>query len=81
MARKPRIEYEGAAYHVMSRGNRGADIFVDDKDRRLFFDTLDEACGRTAWEIHTFVLMSNHYHFLLVTPRANLVEGMTALPR
>lgn len=76
MARKPRIEYEGAAYHVMSRGNRWADIFVGDKDRSLFLDTLDEACGRTAWEIHAFVLMSNHYHLLLATPRANLVEGM-----
>jgi len=76
MARKPRIEYEGAAYHVMSRGNRGADIFVDERDRQIFLDTLDEVCGRMAWEIHSFVLMSNHYHSLLVTPRANLVEGM-----
>ena len=51
MARKPRIEYKGAAYHVMSRGNRGADIFVEEADRLLFLDTLDEVCGRMAWEI------------------------------
>ncbi len=76
MARKPRIEYEGAAYHVMSRGNRGADIFVDDEDRALFLETLAEAARRSAWEIHAFVLMRNHYHLLLVTPNANLVEGM-----
>ena len=60
----------------MSRGNRGADVFVDQTDRLLFLDTLDEVCGRMAWEIHAFVLMSNHYHFVLVTPRGNLVEGM-----
>ena len=76
MPRKPRVEYEGAAYHVMSRGNRGGDISTDDRDRTLFLDTLDEATVRTAWEIHAFVLMRNHYHFLLVTPHANLVEGM-----
>lgn len=76
MARKPRIEFEDAAYHVMSRGNRGANIFVDDDDRRLWLDTLGEACRRMAWEVHAYVLMGNHYHLLLVTPRANLVEGM-----
>ncbi len=48
MARKPRIEYKGAAYHVMSRGNGGADIFYGDKDRHLFLETLDEICGRCA---------------------------------
>ena len=76
MARKPRIEYEGAAYHVMSRGNAGADIFLDDCDRRVFLDTLGETCGRTGWEIHAFVLMGNHYHLLISTPGGNLVAGM-----
>lgn len=56
MPRKPRVEDEGAAYHVMSRGNRGADILADDRDRTLFLDTLDGAAVRTAWEIHAFVL-------------------------
>jgi REP element-mobilizing transposase RayT len=60
----------------MSRGNRGADLFVTDKDRVLFLETLGEAAERAAWEIHAYVLMRNHYHFLLVTPNANLVEGM-----
>ncbi|MDF7801646.1 transposase [Pontiellaceae bacterium B1224] len=76
MPRKPRIEYEGAIYHVMSRGNRGDAIFLDDKDREVFLDTLDEACGRCGWRIHAFVLMGNHYHLLLETPEANLVAGM-----
>ena len=76
MARKPRIEFEGAAYHVMSRGNGGADVFFGDKDRHLFLKTLSEGCLRSAWEIHAYVLMQNHYHLLLVTPQGNLVEGM-----
>ncbi|QBG46376.1 transposase [Verrucomicrobia bacterium S94] len=76
MPRKPRIEFEGAIYHVMSRGNRGDSVFLDDKDREIFLDTLDEACGRCGWRIHAFVLMGNHYHLLLETPEANLVAGM-----
>jgi putative transposase len=76
VARKPRIEFPGASYHVMSRGNGGADIFCGDKDRRLFLDTLGESCQRSDWEIHAYVLMRNHYHFLLVTPQGNLVDGM-----
>lgn len=76
MPRKPRIEFEGAIYHVMSRGNRRDDLFLDDRDRELFLDTLDEACTRCGWRIHAFILMSNHYHLLLETPEANLVVGM-----
>jgi REP element-mobilizing transposase RayT len=76
MARKARIEYPGATYHVMSRGNHGADIFTDDDDRRMFLKTLGEAAGRSFWQIHAYVLMRNHYHLLLVTPNGNLVEGM-----
>ena len=60
----------------MCRGNGGDAIFWADKDRELFLDTLDEACGRCGWRIHAFVLMGNHYHLLLETPEANLVAGM-----
>lgn len=76
MARKPRVEYEGAIYHVMSRGNRQEAIFRDAKDCQKFLETLSEACGRCGWRIHAFVLMGNHYHLLLETPEANLVAGM-----
>jgi REP element-mobilizing transposase RayT len=76
MGRAPRIEFEGALYHVMSRGNRQENIFLDDKDYELFMAVLDEACTRTGWKIHAFVLMRNHYHFLLETPEPNLVDGM-----
>jgi REP element-mobilizing transposase RayT len=76
MGRVPRIEFEGALYHVMSRGNRQENIFLDDADYELFMAVLDEACARTGWKIHAFVLMRNHYHFLLETPEPNLVDGM-----
>ena len=76
MARKPRIEFPGAIYHVMSRGNRQEPIFLDDKDCAIFMNTLGEACKKTGWLVHAFVLMGNHYHLLLETPEANLVTGM-----
>lgn len=76
MARKPRIEYPGAVYHVMSRGNRGERIYRDEQDRLVFLDTLSEACERCGWLIHAYVLMGNHYHMLLETPEPNLVVGM-----
>ncbi len=38
MARPARIEYEGAFYHVMNRGNRREDIFLDDRDRQKFYE-------------------------------------------
>ena len=76
MARKPRVEFEGAVYHVMCRGNRQEDIFWGDRDCEMFLDTLGEACGRCGWKAHAFALMGNHYHLLLETPEANLVDGM-----
>ena len=60
MARKIRIEYAGAAYHVMGRGNQGRDIYADDRDRKLWLETLGEACAKTGWRIHAWVMMNNH---------------------
>jgi hypothetical protein len=54
MPRKLRIQYEGAIYHVMNRGDRREDIFHGDSDRHLFLQTLGEACARTGWQIHAF---------------------------
>jgi REP element-mobilizing transposase RayT len=76
MPRKPRIEYPGACYHVMCRGNRREEIFWDDVDRELFLNTLGQACNQTGWIVHSYVLMSNHYHLLLETPESNLSDGM-----
>lgn len=76
MPRQVRIEYEGAFYHVMARGNRRADIVFDDEDRRTFLKTLGEVCKRAGFKVHAFALMVNHYHLLLETPQANLTAGM-----
>lgn len=76
MARLPRIEFPDACYHVLCRGDRREPIFEDDGDRRTFLRTLDEVCERSAWRIFAWVLMPNHYHFVLQTPQANLVAGM-----
>lgn len=76
MPRKVRVEYAGAIYHVMCRGNRRQDVFRDARDNELFLDTLGEACARCGWRVHAYVLMGNHYHMLLETPEANLVAGM-----
>ena len=76
MARSIRIQYPGAFYHVMARGNRREAIFLDDDDRRFFLKALSEACERTGWRVHAWVLMGNHYHLLVETPEANLVDGM-----
>lgn len=76
MPRKLRVEYEGAIYHVMNRGDRRELIFQDDRDRELFLGTLEEVCQKTGWEIHAFCLMPNHFHLVVETPRANLVAGM-----
>jgi REP element-mobilizing transposase RayT len=72
MPRPLRIQYPGAAYHVMARGNQGQPIFRDDQDRKRFLDTLEESCERTGWLVHAYVLMGNHYHLLVETP-----EGVT----
>lgn len=60
----------------MARGNQGCLIFKDGQDRRCFLETLGEACEKTGWYIHAYVLMENHYHLLVETPEANLVAGM-----
>jgi putative transposase len=73
MPRKLRLEYPGAIYHVM---NRGEDIVLDDSDRRRFEETLGEACGKTGWQVHAWCLMRNHFHLVVETPQANLVAGM-----
>lgn len=76
MPRAVRVEFQGALYHVMCRGDRREAIFLDESDRRLFLETLGQACGRAGFLVHAFVLMSNHYHLLLETPAGNLVAGM-----
>lgn len=76
MPRSLRIEFPGAFYHVMARGNRRETIFHDEDDHRFFLQTLGDACERTGWRVHAWVLMGNHYHLFIQTPEPNLVAGM-----
>ncbi len=76
MARQWRIEYPGALYHVLSRGNGGQDIFFTDDDRYLFLALLEELSERFNVEVFAYVLMDNHYHLLLKTVDGNLSKAM-----
>jgi putative transposase len=76
MARQPRMEYPGALYHVMARGDRREQIAHDENDRYSLIETLGEACGKTGWLVHAWVLIDNHYHAVIETPQGNLVVGM-----
>ena len=76
MGRKLRVEYPGAVYHVMNRGDRREAIFLDDLDRRRFVESLAQCCGRSGWQVHAYCLMSNHFHLVVETPQPNLVMGM-----
>ena len=76
MPRSVRIEYPGAIYHVLNRGDRREDIFRDDSDHQRFLATLEEACLKTGWHVHAYCLMRNHFHLVLETPQPNLVAGM-----
>ncbi len=76
MARKLRLQYPGAIYHLMNRGDRREPIFLNPADHQTFLQTLGEACAKTDWQIHAFCLMKNHFHLVVETPKANLSAGM-----
>ncbi|MHB8520499.1 MAG: transposase [Limisphaerales bacterium] len=76
MPRKLRVEYEGAIYHLINRGDRREDIFLGDNDRELFLETLAQTCQKTEWQVHAYCLMRNHFHLVIETPKANLKAGM-----
>jgi REP element-mobilizing transposase RayT len=70
MARPLRLEYEGALYHVTSRGNAREPIFLGDPDRELFLEVLADTIARFGWVCYAYCLMTNHYHLLIETPVA-----------
>ena len=72
MPRPTRVQYPDAFYHVMNRGRGRQAIFHDEAYFRAFLDTLAESHERFDAIIHTYCLMTNHYHLLVQTPRANL---------
>jgi putative transposase len=79
MSRPLRIAFPGALYHVTSRGNARAAIYINDADRRRFLDLLTDVVQHVNWLCHAFCLMDNHYHLVLETPDGNLSKGMRQL--
>lgn len=79
MARALRIEFNGATYHVIARGQRRDPIFLEDRDRERFLELLGEMSERHGVRVHGYALMGNHYHLLISTPRGNLVKAMKGL--
>jgi len=79
MARAPRIEFEGAVYHITARGNERRLIYRSDEDRRLFLETLEQMRARFGIMLHCFCLMPNHFHLVIETPLGNLSRAMAWL--
>lgn len=79
MTRPLRLEYPGAVYHVTSRGNARADIYLDDADRAEFLAIFSDTVKRYNWLCHAYCLMDNHYHLLIETIEPNLSLGMRHL--
>jgi putative transposase len=78
MARPLRAEFPGAIYHVMSLGNARQVVFRDELDYQRMIDGLAQTVDRFGWQLLSFVLMPNHFHLLVRTPRPNLspdIEG------
>jgi putative transposase len=76
MARPIRIEYEGAFYHVTTRGNERGRIFFTETDYEKMKDYLKEAQDKYGYFLHSYILMTNHYHLIVETPYSNLHEIM-----
>ena len=76
MARPLRIEYEGAFYHVTARGNERRRIYWNEYDYDKFKEYLKKAQEKYGYRLHCYVLMTNHYHFLIETPQGNLSQVM-----
>ncbi len=79
MARPLRIDYPDAYYHVTCRGNERREIFRDDQDRAAFLERLQRSIEIYSVRLHCYVLMSNHFHLVVQTPKANLSEFMRHL--
>jgi len=76
MPRPLRIEFKGGIYHVINRGNYRSNVFATEDAKNALLTALDETATKLGWQIHAWVVMSNHFHIALQTPRGNLVEGM-----
>jgi len=76
VARPLRIQFEGAMYHVFSRGNEKRPLFHTRADREKFLEIIEAAHKRFGLVLHAYCLMDNHYHFVIETPHANISQAM-----
>ena len=76
MARRLRLQFPGAIYHLINRGNYRRDLFATVGAAKAFECALGEASTRFDWVVHAFCLLRNHYHVALTTPVPNLSDGM-----
>jgi REP element-mobilizing transposase RayT len=76
MVRPLRIEYPGAVYHVINRGNAGQAIFKSKRDREKFLSYLEKMVERFGIRLHCYCMMTNHYHLMVETPEANLSKSI-----
>jgi putative transposase len=76
MARPLRLEYEGALYHITARGNERQDIYFTPTDYEKYLSYIVQAKEKYGIYIHCYVLMTNHYHLLIETPKANPSRAM-----
>lgn len=76
MPRPPRIEFEGALYHIFSRGNNRQPLFVADEDRRLFLRIMEAERAGLDFTVYAFCLLTSHFHLLLQTRKAGLSKVM-----
>ena len=79
MARKPRIHYEDAAYHVIARGNNRARVFEKSEEKNKYLELLAGYKDRYGFQLYAYVIMDNHVHMLLrvrETPLAKVMQGI-----
>ena len=81
MTRPLRVEFENAVHHVMARGNERRAVFLDNRGRTRFLETLAEAVERFGLVLHVYCLMPNHWHLVVQTPRGNLSRALAGAVR
>jgi REP element-mobilizing transposase RayT len=78
--RQNRVQPPETTFHITANGNGDREsIFVDDRDRHRFLQTLAETTSRFAWDVRAYCLMDTHYHLLVHTPEPTLARGMARL--
>jgi REP element-mobilizing transposase RayT len=76
MTRPLRLEFPGAFYHIVNRGNAQGKIFLNNRDREKFLEYLKDSVDRFSLRVHAYCLMDNHYHLIVETPEGNISQAL-----